>query len=240
MWDIQSTPEWHRLTLQQQFFVQAFALSGNAHDAVRGAYPGVSERNIARMAYSVPRSARVAAVLKLWNGASPKPIKKRTTKMSEPTGTWDCVLATPEMASDFVKWAQNPMIDPKDRADGTKKRNPTNLVFAITKDGHPVSFASVSAAVLLHFLVFAPESPAADRKHSMAMLTDAVSHFAVSMGIREILTLSKEKYKVAQHALKTLGFDLDTRQVLRLDLNKTLDSVAPVAASTAEAVDVSA
>ena len=230
MWDLQSTPEWHRLTLQQQFFVQAFMLDGDAHKAVRSSYPGVSERNIARMAYSVPRSARVAAVLKIWNGAALKPIKKRTQKMSEPSGDWNFRLAEPRDAAAFTKWSlSNRLIDPADREAGTKKKNPTVVYFAVEHDGVVVSFAPLHCQMVLDFLVFNPDANVKDRKQAMQMLMDGVSAFAVHFGVREIVTMSKEKYPIARWALKN-GFKADDRQQLKWNLNEILESVAPVAA----------
>ena len=238
MWDIKATPEWNRLTLQQQFFVQSFMLSGDACAAVRSSYPAVSERNIARMAYSVPRSARVAAVLKLWNGAAPKPSKKRKQKMNEqPIGNWNFRLAEPRDAAAFSKWSlENPQIDPADREAGTKKKNPTVIYFVAERDGEIVSFAPIYAQMVLPFLVFNPNANAKDRKDALQTLMSGVSAVAVQFGIREIVTLSKEKYPVARWALKN-GFKLDSRQQLKWDLNEAMESVAPVAAAAPEAVE---
>jgi hypothetical protein len=232
-WDIQNTPEWHRLTVQQGFFVQSFMLNGDAHAAVRSAYPGVNEHNISRMAYAIPRSKRVAAVLKLWSGVAPKPSKKRKIKMSDTTG-WSFRLAEPRDAEAFAAWSLgNPQIDPKDREAGTKKQNPTVIYFVAEHDGEIISFAPLYAQMVLPFLVFNPKSNAKDRKQALQTLMDGVSAVAVQFGIREIATLSKEKYPVAKWALKN-KFKLDPRQTLKWNLNEAMESAAPVAAAAPE------
>lgn len=136
---------------------------------------------------------------------------------------WAFRMAEPSDAPAFSRWAaENRQIEAKDIWAGTKKKNPTVLVFAITKDGIPVAFAPVYLQFTVAHLAFDPEANERDKLRSLHMLTDGVSALAVQYGIREITTLSKEEYPVAQWAMKN-GFELESRQLLKMDLNKILE-----------------
>jgi len=140
------------------------------------------------------------------------------------SGQWTFRLAVPEDAEAFARWAAgNPLIDPKDLQTGLKKNNPTILFFAVEKDGVVQAFAPLYCPMILAYLGFNPEATSEDKKQAMQTLLDGVSAFAVQFGIREIITLSKEKYPVAQWALAH-GFEIDPRQLLKLDLNKIMES----------------
>jgi hypothetical protein len=137
-------------------------------------------------------------------------------------------LAVPEDAEAFTKWSlENPQIDPKDRLSATKAKNPTCLYFVVERDGKIVTFAPVYAQMVLAHLSFNPEASGRDKLKALEVLTDGVSALAVQLGIREIVTLSKEEYPVARWAVKH-DFEVDPRQLFRLDLNKVLE-VAEVA-----------
>lgn len=135
---------------------------------------------------------------------------------------WNFRLAEPTDAEAFSKWvSENRHIDDADKLAATKKQNPTVLWFAVEKDGVVQAFAPLYLQMVLPHLGFNPEAEAEDQKHALQMLMDGVSAFAVQFGIREITTLSKPRYPIARWATQH-GFDLDARQVLKLDLNKTL------------------
>ena len=95
------------------------------------------------------------------------------------------------------------------------------LWFVAEKNGKPVGFAPVYLQATVPHLGFDPESGADDRKTAMAVLMDGVSALMVQYGVREITTLSKERYPIARWALQN-NFDLDARQVFKLDLNRIM------------------
>jgi hypothetical protein len=141
--------------------------------------------------------------------------------MSEPI--WAYRLAQPEDAIAFSTWAaQNPQIEQKDLLATLKANNPTCVFFVATKDGVPISFAPVYCQVALAHLAFNPESDGRDKLKSLEILTDAVDVFAVQHGVREIVTLSKPEYGIAQWAVKH-GFDLEERQLFKRNLNPILE-----------------
>jgi hypothetical protein len=149
---------------------------------------------------------------------------------------WKFRLAEPADAADFSKWAaENTQVDPKDLWAGTKKKNPTVIFYAVEKDGVVVAFAPVYLQLTVAHLGFNPAAEGKDKLRALQMLTDGVSAIGVQYGIREITTLSKEDYPVAQWAIKH-GFELEPRQLLKLDMNKVLEVAeaenlcAPVAA----------
>lgn len=135
---------------------------------------------------------------------------------------WGFRLAEPADALAFSKWsAENPQIEPKDLLATLKKNNPTTVFFVVTKDGVPISFAPIYCQMALAYLGFNPESEGKDKLKSLEVMIDGVSAFAVGMGVREIVTLSKEEYGIAQWAVKH-DFDLEPRQLFKLDINKIL------------------
>lgn len=135
---------------------------------------------------------------------------------------WEFRLAGPDDAESFAKWtAENPEIDDADKLSGMKSQNPTVLFFAVTKDGIVQAFAPVYLQMNVAHLGFNPAAEGKDKLRALQVLTDGVSGFAVQFGIREITTLSREEYPVAQWAVKH-GFEVDGRQVLKLDLNKVM------------------
>jgi hypothetical protein len=155
--------------------------------------------------------------------------------MSETTD-WAFRLAEASDAEAFTKWTfENPLIDPKDIQAAKKKNNPTAMYFAVdSPDGRVIAFAPVYMQALLAHLVFNPESTSEERKQAMQMGMSGLIHILSEWGIREIVTMSKEEYPVAQWALKN-GFDLEPRQLLKFDMNKVLpvakeeNTCAPVA-----------
>lgn len=148
---------------------------------------------------------------------------------------WTFRFANPNDAEAFTKWAlENPDVDRKDLFAATKQKNPTVLFFAVEKDGVVQAFAPLYAAMILSHLGFNPDATGKDKLRAMQMLIDGVSAFAVQYGIREIMTLSREEYPVAQWAMKH-GFELEPRQVLKLNLN---DAMKPVTEAAPESVEV--
>jgi hypothetical protein len=147
------------------------------------------------------------------------------SEIVEKAPEWNFRLAGATDAEAFTKWAfENPQIDRADIWAATKKKNPTVVFFAVEKDGVVQTFAPFYAQMILAHLGFNPDAGAEDRKHALQVMLDGASAFAVQYGIREIVTLSKEEYPVAQWAMKN-GFDLEPRQVLKLDLNKAMEPV---------------
>jgi hypothetical protein len=139
---------------------------------------------------------------------------------------WDFRLAEPADAPAFSKWAaENPQIEQKDLLAALKKNNPTCVFFTATKDGVPISFAPVYCQMAVAHLAFNPESDGKDKLKSLEVLIDGVSAFAVQHGVREIVTLSKEDYGIAQWAMKH-DFDLEPRQLFKLDINKILEQAS--------------
>lgn len=138
---------------------------------------------------------------------------------------WAFRLAEPADAPAFAEWvAKNPQIDPQDVNSSLKKNNPTVLYFCATKDGIPVAFAPLFCSMTLAHLAFSPESEGRDRLRALQTLIDGVTAFAAQYGVREITTLTHEEYPVGAWALKH-GFDKDSRELFRLDINKLM---APV------------
>jgi hypothetical protein len=136
---------------------------------------------------------------------------------------WKFRLAESADAEAFSKWtAANPQIDPKDIAAGSRANNPTVLVFAVEKDGVVQAFAPLYQQMILAHLSFNPEAEGKDKLRAMQVLVDEVSVIAGQLGIREIVTLSKEEYPVAKWAVKH-DFELESRQVFRLDLNRVVE-----------------
>lgn len=140
--------------------------------------------------------------------------------MSEIQG-WKFRLAVPSDAESFSKWVTtNPFIAPQDVAAAQKDKNPTVVYFAVENpDGVVVAFAPIYAQMVIAHLGFNPETTPEDRKAAMRLGLNGIIEFAALYGIREIVTLSKGEYPVAQWALDH-GFDLEPRQLLRLDINK--------------------
>lgn len=138
---------------------------------------------------------------------------------------WNFRLAQPADAEAFAKWvAENEHIDDADKIAATHDKNPTVLWFVAEKNGAPVGFAPVYLQATVPHLGFDPASSAEDRKAAMQVLMDGVSAFMVQYGVREITTLSKDRYPIARWALQN-GFDQDARQVFKLDLNKLMAGV---------------
>lgn len=135
-------------------------------------------------------------------------------------------LAEAADAPVFSKWAaENKMIDPKDLKAATKANNPTVVFFAVEDEtGEVVAFAPFYCQLTLGFLGFNPEKDAETRKQALEVMLDGAMAFAVQFGVREITTLSKEKYPVARWATGH-GFDVDSRQLFTFDINKVLAEV---------------
>ena len=135
---------------------------------------------------------------------------------------WRFRLAEPTDAEAFSRWSlENDQVDRADIEAGRRKNNPTVVFFAVEKDGVVQAFAPLYCQMTLAHLGFNPEAEGKDKLRAMQMLIDGVSAFAVQYGVHEITTLSKEEYPVAQWAMKH-DFELDSRQLFRLDLNKIL------------------
>jgi len=117
---------------------------------------------------------------------------------------WRFRLAEPADAEAFAKWsAENQQVEQTDLIAGMKKSNPTVLFFAVEKDGVVQAFAPLYLQMMLAHLGFNPEADNKDKLRAMQM------------------TMSKEEYPVAKWAVKH-GFDLESRQAFKLDLNKIL------------------
>lgn len=140
--------------------------------------------------------------------------------MSEIQG-WKFRLAEPRDAADFSKWvAINPLIAPSDVEAAQKKNNPSVIYFAVENpEGIVATFAPVYVQAVIAHLGFNPETASEDRKTALQVGINGIISFFALYGIREIVTLSKAGYPVAKWALDH-GFDLEPRQLLRLDMNK--------------------
>lgn len=135
---------------------------------------------------------------------------------------WTFRLAEQADAEAFSRWAaENPQIDQKDLKAGMKANNPTVLTFVAEKDGKAVAFAPIYLSAVLAHLGFDPEAPAADRKAALNVLNDGVMALMAAFGIREIQTLTKPDYPVAQWALAH-HYEAEPRTLLKLDLNKEM------------------
>lgn len=135
---------------------------------------------------------------------------------------WEFRLAGPDDAASFAKWtAENTQIDDADKIAALKKNNPTVLWFCVTKDGIVQAFTPVYLQAAAPHLGFNPDADDKDKLRALEMLMDGVAGFMVQYGIREIVTLSKPEYLMAKWAVNH-GFDLEPRQVLKLDLNKAM------------------
>jgi hypothetical protein len=132
-------------------------------------------------------------------------------------------MAEPADAAAFTDWTcENPLIDPKDAQAGLKKNNPTAMCFAVEDDeGKVIAFAPFYCQLTLAHLAFNPESSAKERKEALQAMLNGAMAFAVQFGIREITTVSKEKYPVAKWA-EAHGFDREPRQLFKFDINKVL------------------
>lgn len=138
---------------------------------------------------------------------------------------WNFRLAEPADAEAFSQWiGSNTQIDDADKLAATKKKNPTVLWFAVTKDEVVQAFAPFYLQMTLPHLGFNPEVLSGDRQKALKVLLDGISAFAVQFGIREITTLSKEHYPVARWAMQH-GFDVEQRKLLKLDLNRMMEPV---------------
>jgi hypothetical protein len=137
---------------------------------------------------------------------------------------WNFRLAEPADAPAFSKWAaENKLIDPKDLKAATKGQNPTVVFFAVEDEtGEVVAFAPFYCQMTLGFLGFNPEKDAETRKQALEVMLDGALAFAVQFGVREITTLSKEKYPVARWATDH-GFSVDARQLFTFDINRILE-----------------
>ena len=135
---------------------------------------------------------------------------------------WTFRLATPSDAEAFAKWtAENPQIDPKDIEAGLKRNNPTVVVFAVEKDGVAVAFAPFYCQMTLAHLGFNPDSSASEKLRALNVMLDGATAFAVRFGVREITTMSRADYGVAQWAVRH-GFEVDDRQLFKFDINTVL------------------
>jgi hypothetical protein len=141
--------------------------------------------------------------------------------MSEKS-VWNFRGAGPDDAEAFAKWVENnSQIESADFTAASKQNNPSVLCFVVEKDGVAVAFAPVYFSLALAHLAFNPKADGRDKLEAMQRLLNGTVAFAVQFGIREITTLSKEDYPVAKWAVKH-GFDLESRQLLKFDINKVL------------------
>ena len=147
---------------------------------------------------------------------------------------WLFRFAEPKDAEAFSKWAaHNTQIDQQDLIAALGTKNPTVIYFAVENpDGKVVLFAPFYCQMTLPFLGFNPEAEPKEKLKAMEVLTDGATAFAVHYGVREITTLSKPEYPVAQWGLKH-GFRLEDRQTLTLDINKILEEEAKLCAPVA-------
>ena len=135
---------------------------------------------------------------------------------------WNCRFAEKTDAEAFSRWAAfNPFVDSKDALAGTGKNNPTVLHFVVEKDGVPIVDAPVFLSAVLAHLSLNPDADGKDKLRALNMLKDFVSAFMVQYGVRQIETMSKPEYAIAQWALNH-GFEQDPRVLLKLDLNQEL------------------
>lgn len=136
---------------------------------------------------------------------------------------WNFRLAEPSDAEAFSKWvAENPQIDEKDIQAAKISNNPSVLYFAVENpEGKVVMFAPLYLSYTLAHLAFNPDTRASERKQAMQVMMDGAVAWAVQFGLREITTLTKKGYGVAEWALQN-GFDAEPRELLKLDINKLM------------------
>lgn len=139
---------------------------------------------------------------------------------------WKFRLAEPSDAEAFSKWiAENPDIDPMDIKAAKKTNNPTVLYFVVENPvGEAILFFPIYLQIAIAHLGFNPEARASEKLQAMQAALDGTSAFASSFGIREIVTLTKTGYGVAEWALKH-GFEAESRELYKFDINKVLSLV---------------
>ena len=130
-----------------------------------------------------------------------------------------------ERDADMVsRWvSENPQISLEEVRAGSKEQNPSTLYFIVERDGVPVVFAPVYPQWTFAHLGFSPESSAETRKQALRTLVDGTIAMALQMGnVRELTALTLPEFPVAQYAVKQLGFEWESRRLIRLDINKLL------------------
>lgn len=137
---------------------------------------------------------------------------------------WNFRLAEPSDAEAFSKWvAGNPDIDPRDIEAAKKSNNPSVLYFVIENpEGKAVMFFPIYLSYMLAHMAFDPESRASEKLKAMQVALDGTVAFAAQFGLREITTLTKRGYGVAEWALAH-GFEAEDRELFRFDINKVLN-----------------
>ena len=139
---------------------------------------------------------------------------------------WRFRGAEPADAEAFAQYViDNPQIELQDIVGANKKNNPTVMYVVAEKDGVPVAFAPIYLQVALAHLAFNPDVNGKDKLAAMQVLLNGTVSYALGLGVREITTLSKEEYPVAKWAMKH-GFDLESRQVFKFDINSKVLAVA--------------
>jgi hypothetical protein len=135
---------------------------------------------------------------------------------------WSYRQAQPADAPLFAEWVNsNPLIDPDDVQRTIHGNNPTCVFLVAECDGEPLSFVPVYIPIHIAHVAFSPKARASQKLKALAGLKDYITAFAVQLGIREITTLSQSDYPIAKWALNN-GFEKDTRELFRCDLNKLL------------------
>lgn len=139
---------------------------------------------------------------------------------------WKFRGAEPADAEAFAQYViDNPQIELQDIVGANKKNNPTVMYVVAEKDGVPVAFAPIYLQAALAHLAFNPDATGKDKLAAMQVLLNGTVSYALGLGVREITTLSKEAYPVAKWAMKH-GFDLESRQVFKFDINSKVLAVA--------------
>jgi hypothetical protein len=146
---------------------------------------------------------------------------------------WTFRLAEEKDAPMVAEWVKaglaNGLIDPNDVQAGLKKNNPTVLGFIAERDGKPIVFCPAYCQLAVAHLAFLPDSRAAEKMSALRTMLDGLMAFSVSMGLREIVTLTKSGYPIAEFARKRLGFVADPRELFKLDINMKLKRNPPPA-----------
>lgn len=135
---------------------------------------------------------------------------------------WTYRIAQPSDADVFSEWVRyNPQIDPGDVQRTVQGNNPTCVFFVACCDGKPIAFAPLYIQLHLAHLAFSPDTRAAEKMKALDGLLESATAFAVSLGIREITTLTRESYPMGKVAIRA-GFEKDSRELFFFDINKLL------------------
>jgi len=114
----------------------------------------------------------------------------------------------------------NPQISTEEVRAGSKDASPLVTYWMVECDGRPIVFAPLVPYWAFAHLGFSDDSSAEERKQALQTLVAGVASLALSVGVRELTALTLPEFPVAQYACSQLGFEWESRKLIRRDLNK--------------------